>query len=131
MNQERFDALHTIGCICCQKNLDDGSFPGLLPTGLPVEIHHLNQFQKAGAKRRGDEFTIPLCWWHHKSSFNGLPAPSGWASLQWMDAKAAIHGPGLAGHSRKFRAMYGTDDELLALVNSLIAPINYELTGAV
>jgi hypothetical protein len=114
MNQDRFEALQTIGCICCYLNTD----LGLKPTGLHVEVHHLNQDGTAG----------PLCWHHHKSSFNGMPAPSGWAGLQWMDAKAEIHGPGLAGHSRKFRAMYGTDDELLALVNSLIEPIPYTLT---
>jgi hypothetical protein len=127
----RFDKLRELGCICCfvhdHPELEDLA---LTPTGLHVEIHHLNENGKAGAKRRGDEFTIPLCWHHHKSSFNGLPAPSGWAGLQWMDAKAAIHGPGLAGHSRQFRAVYGTDDELLALVNSLIAPIPYTLTEA-
>lgn len=74
------------------------------------EIHHLNFDGKAGQERRGDEFTIPLCRWHHQ----GHP---GIFKTKWMRENV---GPSLAKQSRSFRAMYGTDDQLLAKVNDLI-----------
>lgn len=114
MNPKRAESLHMVGCICCRLNHD----LGLLPSGLHVELHHLNGGGHHGQKRRGDDFTIPLCVWHHRGQ--GV-----------TKAMTAAHGPSWAKGSKPFRAMYGTDDELLALVNSLIAPINYELTGAV
>lgn len=115
MNPKRAESLKLLGCICCQMNLDDESFPGLLPTFLPVEIHHLNGGGHHGQKRRGDDFTIPLCVWHHRGQ--GV-----------AKTMTAAHGPSWAKGSKPFRAVYGTDDELLALVNSLIEPIPYTLT---
>ncbi len=91
-----------VGCVCCALNLALGFRPSL----FPVEIHHLNGGGHHGQKRRGDEFTIPLCTWHHR----GLgPA----AKLR--DA----YGPSWAKGSRPFRATYGTDNELLELANRL------------
>jgi len=72
-----------------------------------VEIHHL----LSGNKRRGHGFTVGLCVWHHR----GLP-PCGWDSAQ---AEYEL-GPSLARGSKPFRAMFGTDDELLSIQNEMI-----------
>lgn len=113
MNPKRAESLHMVGRICCRLNHD----LGLVPTRQHVELHHLNGGGHHGQKRRGDDFTIPLCVWHHR----GL----GIAKLM-----TAVHGPSWAKGSKPFRAVYGTDDELLALVNSLIEPIPYEIPEA-
>jgi hypothetical protein len=70
----------------------------------PTEAHHLNLGGKAGQKRRGDDYTIPLCTWHHR----GDPPEGVTAS----DA-AYYLGPSLQRSSKRFRETYGTDDELL------------------
>ncbi len=105
----RFDALRAIGCVCCQKNGEDAR-AGLrfhMRTCFPVELHHLNGGGHHGQKRRGDEYTIPLCQWHHRGQ--------GPAKVY-----AELYGPSWAKGSKPFRAVYGTDDELLALANRLI-----------
>jgi hypothetical protein len=94
--------MYEMGCIACWK---DGC------PNTAAEIHHLNLGGHAGQKRRGDEFTIPLCKWHHQAHrMNGFT--SEWHYLHL--------GPSLAKHSREFREKYGLDDELLAKVNDLI-----------
>jgi len=98
----RFDALRSIGCVCCRQ----AESAGFLPTMFPVEIHHLNGGGHHGQKRRGDEFTIPLCTWHHRGQ-----GPT----REYTD----LFGPSWAKGSKPFRAVYGTDDELLALANRL------------
>ena len=100
----RFDALRAIGCVCCRKNEEIG----LVPVCMYAEIHHLNGGGHHGQKRRGDEYTIPLGPWHHR----GIGSH---ASLM-----TRLHGPSWAKGSKPFRAVYGTDDELLALANRLI-----------
>ena len=102
----RFDALRAIGCVCCDMN---GTHPQFMRCLIaPVEIHHLNGGGHHGQKRRGDEFTVPLCGWHHRGV--GGPARN----------MALMYGPSWAKGSKPFRAVYGTDDELLALANRLI-----------
>jgi hypothetical protein len=73
-----------------------------------TETHHLNLGGNAGQKRRGDDYSIPLCKWHHRG-----------ISLRHVDARvmAALYGPSLAKQSKAFRARLGSDDELLALTN--------------
>jgi hypothetical protein len=68
------------------------------------DIHHLNLGGHAGQKRRGDDFTIPLCPAHHRGVF-------------WREED---HGPTLAIHPARFRREFGADDALLAEVNALI-----------
>jgi hypothetical protein len=70
--------------------------------------HHLNLDGKAGQKRRGDEYSIPLCEWHH----HGYPAKG-----EKADTMAHQFGPSLALSSKMFRFTYGSDDQLLALTN--------------
>jgi hypothetical protein len=98
--QRRFDSLRRIGCVACRKE-------GIRTLG--VDIHHLNVGGKAGQKRRGDAFTIPLCPWHHRGV---------------GPCDVDIYGPSLANQSRAFRERYGTDDELLAFTNEWITNLD-------
>lgn len=97
--RERFDALRLIGCLCCRSR---GAWT------LPAEIHHL----LSGNRRRGHEFTIPLCPWHHRGKvFRGMTARE----------MTEDFGPSLALGSKPFHAAFGSDEELLAAVNELLA----------
>jgi hypothetical protein len=111
--EHRFRRLKELGCIACW-------YERLARPPGPPEIHHLNLGGKAGQKRRGDEFTIPLCAWHHQGRL--LP---GRTSIDMF----ALFGPSLARQSRAFRERYGTDDELLSLVNRRIARLDRIATG--
>jgi hypothetical protein len=91
--ERRFRRLKEIGCIACWMEGDMNVHP---------EIHHLNLGGHAGQKRRGDEFTIPLCEWHHQGKVPERRGPS----LKWSP--------------KVFREKYGTDDQLLAKVNDII-----------
>lgn len=98
----RFLRLKELGCICCRK----------LGWYCAPEIHHLNLDGKAGQKRRGDEYTIPLCRWHHQ----------GVVFVAWsLTEMRNKFGPSLKLASRAFRARFGTDDQLLNEVNRLIS----------
>jgi hypothetical protein len=91
--EHRFRRLKELGCVACWLSGTPDVYP---------EIHHLNLGGHAGQKRRGDEFTIPLCRWHHQGQVPEMSGPS----LKWSP--------------KVFRERYGTDDELLAKVNDLI-----------
>lgn len=100
--EHRFRRLKELGCVASWME----GFPM-----MPAEIHHLNEGGKAGQKRRGDEFTIPLSPWHHRGV------------VMTGHTRASMReqfGPSLAHESRAFRERYGTDDELLAKVNDWI-----------
>lgn len=99
---KRFEKLKSSPCIACKKE-------GRINT--QVDIHHLNLGGHAGQERRGDAYTIPLCLWHHR----GIPAQVGNSKMA-----RELLGPSLAKQSKAFRERYGTDDDLLAEVNSLI-----------
>lgn len=73
-----------------------------------TEVHHT----LSGNRRRGHMFVLPLCSWHHR----GEPL-DGWAAR----SMEATFGPSLARSSRQFRERYGTDDELLAKIDALLA----------
>lgn len=109
--ERRFSRLKEMGCIACWKQ-------GHM--NVPPEIHHLNLDGKAGQKRRGDEFTIPLCEWHHQGK------PIGNATAIGM---AILLGPSLKLESRKFRARYGSDNDLLYTVNGLIRQMDEVAAG--
>lgn len=106
MNQaeivRRREALWALGCIACRR---EGFYC------VRAEIHHLNLDGKAGQARRGEEFTIPLCPWHHQ----GKPVPA-----LTIEQTRETYGPSLKLESRKFRERYGSDDTLLAATNLLI-----------
>lgn len=105
MNQDRYEYLQSVGCVCCAVNHGFGFLPSL----LPVEIHHLNAGGLHGGKRLGDEFTIPLCKWHHRG------VATGFLSRAQM---TPMYGPSWANGSKPFRAVYGSDADLLARANA-------------
>jgi hypothetical protein len=88
---ERFEKLQALGCICCRLQV------GMIAT--PVEIHHI----VSGGRRKGHQFTLPLCIWHHRGIIT-------WGAL----------GPSLAHGSKPFHEHFGTQMELLAKVNALL-----------
>lgn len=95
--------LRRIGCIACRLA------QAFSQTGL--EIHHTNLGGHAGQKRRGHQFTLPLCRWHHQGHQSG-----GRTKAQMADA----FGPSLALQSKAFRERFGTDDQLLEKVELLM-----------
>lgn len=101
----RFERFVEIGCVACDQ---DGRY------NFNTEVHHLNEHGLAGKKRRGDEYTVPLCAWHHR----GVP-PIG-KNTTW--AKEFM-GPSFALHKLAFRERYGTDDELLQATNKQLEGI--------
>lgn len=95
---ERFDLMQQLGCAACSQYFRDSQ----------ADVHHL----LSGGRRRGHQFTIPLCPWHHR----GVP-PDGFS----IGVAEATFGPSLARSPRKFRSKFGSDEELLEYVNSRIA----------
>ena len=99
---KRFEAIVAIGCIACRK-LDMGY--------MAAEVHHLNVCSQPGRKRRGHDFTIGLCAWHHQAVAFESRNEAGMLDLL---------GPSWKKHKRKFIETFGTDDELLEYQNELI-----------
>lgn len=97
----RFEAIKALGCICCRKL-------GLPMQGGRTELHHL----LSGGRRRGHMYSVPLCRWHHQS-----------VPWQTMNSRQMTEyfGPSLAKGSKPFRAMFGSDEELLSEVERLIS----------
>ena len=79
-----------------------------------TEAHHLNLDGKAGQKRMGDEYQIPLCTWHHR----GEP-PEGVTAGEM----AYSHGPSMARDSKLFKFTYGKFSQLWELTNEKIRRI--------
>ncbi len=98
----RFVAIQEIGCIACSA-LGHGH--------MPCHIHHLLVGGKHGQKRRGHDFTIGLCPWHHVGEPMAGLSPA---------ACADRYGPSYAKQPRRFRQEIGSDDYLLDLQNTLI-----------
>jgi hypothetical protein len=98
-DQKRYDQLQKIGCIACTR----------FGYHQDADIHHL----LCGSHRIGNEATIPLCEWHHR----GI-----WQTRFKTKARAqTLLGPSLAESSRAFHERFGSDVELLAEVERLIA----------
>jgi hypothetical protein len=94
---DRFREFQGIGCIACRQR---GVFSY-------ADVHHL----LSGGKRRGDQYTIPLCPWHHR----GMPPAE-------VNEKEAVryYGPSLAKQPKLFRAVFGDDGDLLEKVEKLL-----------
>jgi len=101
VHEGRFMLIKEIGCICCW-------IKGV--PRVPAEIHHLTVGGKHGQKRRGHDYTIGLCQWHHRGV------------LPYIGAQlAAGLGPSYALEPRRFREEFGTDDQLLDFQNQALA----------
>lgn len=94
--QARFDVMREIGCIACRM-YGFGYVAG--------EIHHLTSGGHHGQKRRGHDYTVCLCSWHHRGV---------------QDGYGHARGPSYAHSPKAFRATFGDDDALLAKQNELI-----------
>lgn len=98
----RFDAIKDVGCIACRLR-------GM--RSVPCEIHHLTVGGRHGQKRRGHDFTVGLCSWHHRGvTAYGNPALA-----------EKVYGPSYALEPRRFREVFGNDDVLMAYQKDLIA----------
>lgn len=100
----RFEAIHRGGCIASRKR-------GQV---VPCEIHHLTVGGLHGQKRRGHDFTIGLSPWHHR----GEPM----FGLSHAECEARF-GPSYARQPRRFREVFGRDDELLAYQNEILSQL--------
>ena len=96
LDDRRFQRFQDIGCIACRQH---GEY-------RQADVHHL----LSGGRRRGHEFTIPLCPYHHRNVGVGI-------------------GPSLACGSKPFHEAFGSDEELLARTNRLLAAAD-RLLGA-
>lgn len=111
--QRRYGRIYEIGCICCRRY---GHFE------VPCMVHHLNLGEHAGQVRMGDFFTIGLCAWHHVGHpEKGLD----------VDETCAAVGPSMQHEPVRFREVFGSDMELLAEQNRLIAGRESCLVGGV
>ncbi len=99
----RMARLKEMPCVCC--GIDGSEQIG------PTEVHHL----LSGNKRRGHLFTIPLCCVHHR----GVVPPWTFSPFRIR----TFYGVCLAKFPKRFRELYGSDDELLARTNKLLEGI--------
>lgn len=105
----RWDAMRERGCVACHLNgVDHGLARASYGQGM--EIHHL----LSGGRRRGHDFTVCLCHYHHQAKF--LPYPD-----HGYQEHAEHFGPSLERESRRFHEFYGTDDQLLEYQNLMLA----------
>lgn len=100
----RSPLVRALPCIACEQEQ-------VLQPSRTTE-HHLNLGGKAGQKRLGDNYSVPLCEWHHQ----GYPPGEITASQATF-----LFGPSLARNSKMFRQTYGTDAELLAKTNERLS----------
>ena len=98
----RFDAIKDAGCIACRIHWGRDN--------VTAEIHHLTVGGRHGQKRRGHDFTIGLCHWHHRGEWY----------VGTAEQMEQLFGPSYAREPRKFREVFGDDDTLLDYQNSLI-----------
>jgi hypothetical protein len=96
--KRRFVEIKLDGCLACHIDGNGYNAP---------EIHHL----KSGNIRRGHEFTIGLCPWHHRA-----------CPIQFIESWYQM-GPSLANGSRTFHEHYGSDDHLLQLQNERLRAV--------
>lgn len=108
-------------CAACIQAIEISPGHRTKPTGLPIEEQHLSLGGHAGQRRRGNDFTIPLCVWHHR----GDPADGRTASYMTVE-----HGPSYARLPTLFRTCYGKDDALLAWTNTKLDELRTLRVGA-
>lgn len=120
---DRMGTIKRLGCLACWLNLGltlaemirEAANTSL--RGRPLcEAHHL----KDGNQRRGHQFTIGLCPWHHDAR-----PPTGTFSKKAAEREL---GPSLQMDARAFHERYGSDDELLAIQNLLLNAVQMKVT---
>lgn len=111
--QARLDALHDMPCIACEIEADWAKQRGETPLSQPMrtEAHHLTD-KGYRSHSGGHMATIPLEGWHHRGE---LLYP-----LSEREMKQ-LYGPSLALHKREFKATYGSERDLLAIIDQRLA----------
>ena len=101
-DEGRMKAIKESGCILC-----------LLASGQtrPTDVHHLT----AGSRRRGHQYTIGACPYHHR----GL-VPEG----HTKQSISGLLGPSYAWGRRGFAEFFGSDDLLLKIQNLVLKHFN-------
>ena len=89
-----------LGCLPCRK---EGRF------AYCPELHHPTE----GGRRISDDLMYPCCKWHHQGT---LPADCKSSSEAFTK-----YGPSLAKNKRAYIVAYGTERELLAETERLLA----------
>lgn len=94
-------------CIACEVWFRLGNAPHGWSPIFGCDYHHM----KSGNIRRGHEYGVGLCAWHHR----GMP------DFDFtVPQMRSLAGPSLMDGSRLFHETYGSDDELIALQNQLL-----------
>ncbi|WP_057921136.1 Ref family recombination enhancement nuclease [Lysobacter capsici] len=106
----RWDEIRALGCVCCL----------LKDIKRAAEIHHMTVGGKHGQKRLGHDHTFGLCAWHHRGE-NAFGSPR---------LGVLAYGPSFALEPRRFREVFGTQDELLEFQNELLAKVRAALGRA-
>ena len=96
-------AIRDLGCICCWM-------VGIGP--VPCAIHHLTVGGKHGQERRGHEFVLGLCDWHHQGYL-----PQDCSSVKEAEE---WYGYSYARTPAKFRQSFGNDDELMEVQHAML-----------
>lgn len=99
-----------IGCVPCR--IKHGEY-------RPAECNHL--LSGSGGYRKGHEFTVPECEWHHR----GLPI-----SGVTEDTMFRLLGPSRALHKKQFLEAFGSDDRLLEITEKQIDAFEAKMVRA-
>jgi hypothetical protein len=114
--QLRLDRIHAMPCIACEMEADWSKVRKEIPMNqpLPTEAHHL--VDKGTRKHSGGhDATIPLCRWHHRGEI--IYPLSGREMRQ-------LHGPSFALSKKVFIALYGSERDLLAIIDKRLLERN-------
>lgn len=103
--KRRFEAMGQLGCIACI--IEHGAHQ--VECGR-LEIHHFV------SRTRPDthDITAPLGLWHHQGVLMAYPMLAAKDTLRYV-------GPSWHKHRRAFRERYGSDAQVVAKVNELLA----------
>ena len=110
--ERRFTRIREIGCLACRQ----------IGIYMEPDVHHQNLGAHAGGKRLGDDHTVGLCPYHHR----GVPGDFG-----SQRRAEELLGPSLAKSPNLFRIKFGSDADLLAEQNRLIAEAERKVVGRI
>lgn len=107
--QDRLDAIHAMPCIACEIEADWAKARNETPLNQPLrtQAHHLVD-KGYRIHSGGHSATLPLCGWHHEGD---LAYPLSSREMR------TLHGPSLKLHKRDFVPTYGSERDLLAIVD--------------
>jgi hypothetical protein len=99
-----------MGCIACEMEAAFAEKRGETPMAqpFPTEAHHLTD-RGYRIHSGGHMATLPLEAWHHRG-----------ICIEYLTARemTALYGPSLARSKRNFQATYGSERELLAIIDA-------------